>query len=89
MKNISTTELRTKSSKLVESLKKGSSVNLVHRSKVIGSIQPAETPQVYPNDIREFEAFLKKVKPTTLLSHQERSKRYQQHLKDRYGKSIS
>jgi antitoxin (DNA-binding transcriptional repressor) of toxin-antitoxin stability system len=89
MENISTTELRTKSSKLVESLRKGLTVNLVHRSKVVGSIQPAEAPHSYPNNKSEFETFLKEIKPTSKLSYAERSKRYAQHLKNKYGESIS
>ena len=40
MQYITTTELRTKSKKLVETLREGQSVDLVHRSKVVGEIKP-------------------------------------------------
>jgi len=46
MNYISTTDLRTKSAKLRDSLKKGESIFLLHRSKVIGVFEP------YTEDIK-------------------------------------
>ncbi len=40
MNYITTTELRTKTTWLVAILKKGESVFLIHRSKIIGEIRP-------------------------------------------------
>lgn len=40
MQTITTTELRTKSKKLVEILRGGRSVDLIHRSQVVGEIRP-------------------------------------------------
>jgi antitoxin (DNA-binding transcriptional repressor) of toxin-antitoxin stability system len=40
MNNMTTTNLRKKSAQLVKTLKKGESVSLIHRSKVIGVIEP-------------------------------------------------
>lgn len=40
MQTITTTELRTKSKELVEVLQAGQSVDLIHRSKIVGEIKP-------------------------------------------------
>lgn len=40
MQTITTTELRTKTSKLVAALKAGKRVTLIHRSKIIGVFRP-------------------------------------------------
>ena len=45
MQYITTTELRTKSSKVVTTLKEGSRLRLIHRSKVIGDIVPVDEPK--------------------------------------------
>lgn len=42
MDYITTTQLRTQTSKLVKALEKGESVTCIHRSKVIGVFEPVE-----------------------------------------------
>lgn len=42
MQYITTTELRTKTPELIETLSRGQSVILIHRSKVIGEFKPAK-----------------------------------------------
>ncbi len=40
MQTITTTQLRTKSKELVKVLQEGRSVDLIHRSKIVGEIRP-------------------------------------------------
>lgn len=83
---LTTTELRTKSSQLVASLKKGSQVSLVHRSKIIGVINPVPEENIF--DPEKFEKLRSKLnlKPTTI---KEREILYRKHLDKKYGKNIS
>ncbi len=50
MQYITTTELRTKSRELVETLREGNSAYLIHRSKVIAIITPKTDPQPFDPD---------------------------------------
>lgn len=89
MHDITTTNLRTQSSKLVETLKKGGVVSLIHRSKVIGVIKPKKEPKaLQKEDINE----LKKLAEDLSLpkkSYKDRANLYKTHLSDKYGKNIS
>ncbi len=40
MQTITTTQLRTRSKQLVKALQEGHSVDLIHRSRVVGEIKP-------------------------------------------------
>lgn len=86
MQYITTTELRTKSKELVETLLAGQSINLVHRSKVVGEIKP----KIY--DPKPFDAgkFLKLVEKLNLpkTTYAERERRYRAHLMKKYGKNL-
>lgn len=87
---ITTTDLRTKSSKLVETLKRGQRVSLIHRSKVIGKIEPVQ--DVNPSivfDVNKFKKFLERLGPLEHLSVREREKRYRKQLQEKYGKNLS
>lgn len=87
MQYITTTELRTKSKELVETLLAGQSINLVHRSKVVGEIKP----KIYdpkPFDPDKMAAIARKMN-LPKLSYKEREKRYRKHLMEKYGKSLS
>lgn len=88
MEYITTTNLRTQSSKLVETLKKGGSVSLIHRSKVIGEIKP-KLIEAAPIEIESFREFLKSIKPRKLIPRKDREKVYRANLEKKYGKSIS
>ena len=87
MNYITTTELRTKSTELVNALLLGNSVTLIHRSKVIGKIQPEK------NETKVFNAkrFLKIVKKLNLpkLTPKEMERNYQEHMQKKYGKGLS
>ena len=87
MQYISTTALRTKSTELVEALKNGDSVILIHRSEVVGVITPpkAEAKRFDP------EAFQKAVDKLNLpkTTYKQREKIYRAHLEAKYGKPVS
>lgn len=86
MNYITTTQLRTKSSQLVDALRKGTSVSLIHRSEVIGKIQPAQEPK--PFDPEVFRKLLKEIKPKKLIPREDRDKVYRAHLEEKYGKNL-
>jgi hypothetical protein len=87
MNYITTTDLRTQSSRLVELLLKGSKVTLIHRSKIVGIIEPPP-PKTKVFDVKKFKDIMKDVK----IHHtepEEREKIYREHLLEKYGKGIS
>jgi antitoxin (DNA-binding transcriptional repressor) of toxin-antitoxin stability system len=88
MKYISTTELRTKSSELIEGLKAGESVNLIHRSEVVGVITPFsdESPAPSPEALQDF---LRLAASSRSTSRKEREQAYHTHLSKKYGEGIS
>jgi len=87
MDYITTTELRTKTAQLVKSLKNGESVDLVHRSKVIGIFKPPPIPSK-PFNVERFKRLVKKLNlPKTTPA--QREKIYRAHLEKKYGKGIS
>lgn len=86
MQYISTTDLRTRSSQLVDILKKGGSVSLIHRSRVIGKIQPEEEPK--PFDTKRFKKLISSLNlPKT--TYTQREKIYRKHLMGKYGQGLS
>jgi hypothetical protein len=87
MEYITTTQLRTNSSQLVASLLKGTKISLIHRSKIVGIIQPP-TETAKPFDAKKFEALVKEL-GLAKTSDQEREERYRSHLTKKYGKNIS
>lgn len=89
MQFITTTQLRTQSKKLVDSLKKGSSVSLVHRSEIIGEIKPKKEVKPFTkHDIRDLKKIAEELNlPKT--SYKERERRYKKHLMEKYGKGLS
>lgn len=89
MDYITTTELRTKATQLVKSLKKGGSVSLIHRSKVIGKIQPVQMAKPLTKEaIMKLKELAKELN-LPRLSYKERAKRYRKYLQVKYGQSLS
>ena len=89
MKYISTTELRTKSSELIEGLKLGESVNLIFRSEVVGVIVPIEVEKAMPS-IDSLAYFLKLARAQNGEAPMEDSEHiYRQHMNEKYGQNIS
>ncbi len=94
MKHITTTELRTKSNQLINTLMQGKRVILIHRSRVVADIKPtafkSQSKQgeiTFGSDM--FKKALKKLKPKKPISLKERDKRYRAHLMEKYGKHLS
>lgn len=80
---MTTTELRTKSPDLIETLLKGEEVNLIHRSKVIGVIKPKTEKDKVFNSKRFSKAAEKLNIPS--LSPQDREKRYREAMEKKHG----
>ena len=89
MDYITTTNLRTQTTKLIDELKKGKSVSLIHRSKIVGVIEPAKPPEAAPINVEEFRKFLKEIKPKKIIPRKDREKIYRAHLEEKYGKGVS
>ena len=88
MNYVSTTDLRKKSSVLRDSLRRGENTYLVHRSKVIGVVEP------YEEDVKVFtlaklEAFISAFPIKKHISYKKRKSIYMKHLMEKYGKDIS
>lgn len=87
MQYITTTELRTKSKELVETLLSGQSINLVHRSKVVGEIKP----KIYdpkPFNAKRVLKIIEKMNLPRLTSHQIEA-RYRKAMMKKHGQSLS
>lgn len=87
---ITTTQLRTKSSKLVHDLSLGQVIQLVHRSKIIGELKPKQKNSKILSQI-DLKEIIQTVKAAKIprLSDKQIATRYRNHLKKRYGKNIS
>jgi len=87
MNYITTTQLRTETSDLVEALLYGQSIDLIHRSKIIGEIKPKkDQPKLF-----NAKRFLRLAKELNLpqTTPKQREKLYRKHLAKKYGKGIS
>lgn len=86
MEYITTTDLRTQSAKLIKSLKSGSTISLIHRSKVVGVIKPAREEKKF-----DVEKFIELARTLNLpkTTPEEREKIYRKHLEEKYGKGLS
>lgn len=85
MNYITTTDLRTKSSQLVNSLLKGHEVVLIHRSRIIGEIKPKKGSKPFTQeDIKQLKKLAEELNlPKT--SYEQREKIYRKHLMKKYG----
>ena len=88
MNYISTTDLRKSSSVLRDSLRKGESTYILHRSKVIGVVEPyiEEEKIASRKQLMDFISSFPVKKP---ISYKQREKLKRKHLEERYGKNIS
>lgn len=87
MQIITTTQLRTKSKELVKVLREGRSVDLIHRSKIVGEIRP----KIYdpkPFDPHKFAKIVKKLNFPSLTPQQIEA-RYRAAMIKKHGKSLS
>ncbi|MCL4390262.1 MAG: hypothetical protein M1484_02530 [Patescibacteria group bacterium] len=87
MQYITTTQLRTMTTDLIASLAAGESVELVHRSKIVGEIKPKKLDP-RPFDPNEFFRIMKgsKLKKYT-TAQMERN--YREHIMKKYGQGFS
>lgn len=89
MEYITTTNLRTQSTALVDTLKKGGVVSLIHRSKIVGVIKPKKEPKVLTkSDIAKLIELAEKLN-LSKFSYKQREGRYRKHLVSKYGKDLS
>ncbi len=88
MDYISTTELRTESMRLQDSLAKGKSTYLVHRSKIIGVIEPYTNGSIITTQ-EALDKLSKAFKTGKNYSYKKRKELYLKHLEEKYGKRIS
>lgn len=86
MQVITTTQLRTKSKDLVKTLQEGHSVDLIHRSMLVGEIKPVESkPKLF--NAKRFKKLVDKLNlPRT--TYAQREKIYRDRLIKKYGKGI-
>ena len=90
MNIITSTELRTKTTQIIDTLINGGTIDLVHRSRVVGEIRPKkQSPKIMTKkSIQELMALAKKMN-LPKLSYKERERKYRQHLVKKYGKGLS
>jgi antitoxin (DNA-binding transcriptional repressor) of toxin-antitoxin stability system len=86
MNIITTTELRTKTTKLVEALLRGRSVNLVHRSRIIGKIKPIDEP-IKKFDAKKFKKIVEKLN-LPHLTNKEIERRYRKAMVKKHGEYL-
>ncbi len=86
MQFITTTELRTKSTELIQQLQQGNVVPLIHRSKIVGMVVPAKQSRSKAVSAEVLRAFHKKFGLKTNTTVEEREKRYTEQIEKRYGK---
>lgn len=89
MDYVTTTGLRTQSPQLVKTLKKGGTVSLIHRSKIVGVIKPQEQPKILTKSGIELLKKLAEELNLPKTSYKQREKIYRKHLMEKYGKGIS
>ncbi|OGM27982.1 hypothetical protein A3D00_04540 [Candidatus Woesebacteria bacterium RIFCSPHIGHO2_02_FULL_38_9] len=86
MNLITTTDLRTKTSELVELLLAGRSVNIIHRSRVIGEIRP-KIEEVKVFDAKRFKKIVEKL-DFPHLTDKEIEKKYREAMTTKHGKGV-
>lgn len=91
MQTITTTQLRTRSKDLVETLLGGESVELIHRSKIIGEIKPKDKKKriLTEGDLKEFDRLIEIIKPEKIIPKGKREGVYRKNLAEKYGVDIS
>lgn len=86
MNYISTTGLRTKSSELIESLLAGKSVDLFHRSKLVGKVVPVEKKEKIKSNFVDLIKSFSRKKPMTV---KQMDRAYRKEMVKKHGKHIS
>ncbi|MDO8498046.1 MAG: hypothetical protein Q7S61_05900 [bacterium] len=89
MNYITATDLRTKTVELIATLKRGGEVSLVHRSEVVGIIQPIQNTPIAITNVKDFERFIDSIKPAKLIPEKDREKVYRRNLMKKYDEGLS
>lgn len=89
MNYISTTELRTKSVELIQQLKEGKSVTLIHRSEVVATIVPEVSEDSELKRKKAALRFLEIAGSMPRISPEKSDEIYRKHMEGKYGKNIS
>ncbi len=90
MDYITMTELRTKGPHILHLLRQGRSVDLIHRSQIVGEIAPKKPSGkvLTAKDVEELKQLAQELNlPKT--SYKERERRYRAHLVKKYGQGLS
>ena len=88
MQVITTTELRTKSKELVQVLREGRSVDLIHRSKVVGCLIPNKDARTKTINVKRLEAKINKL-DFPHLTNKEIDRRYKAAMMNKHGQGLS
>lgn len=89
MNYLTTTDLRTKSSDLIRTLATGASVDLIHRSRVVGAIVPKTDSKDKYIDSKRLAATLKKLEPSKKTSSKQLMEKYKHYMMYRHGPDFS
>lgn len=88
---ITTTDLRTKTPLLIQTLSQGKSVKLIHRSKILGDISRAIESNPTPFDARTLEKASQAAAKKFSIPYdlEARDKIYRRAMMKKYGKYLS
>ena len=89
MQILTATDLRTKTSELINSLLKGEDFTLIHRSRVVGKITPKKAVIKKPINGKIFANTLKSLEPKQKMTYKQLMKHYDQYMIHRHGSRIS
>ena len=85
MNYITTTQLRTDSTRLVTALRTGEKISLIHRSQLIGVISPLLKTDKTIQSTDQFNKFLDTIRPAVSYPEEKRERIYRRHLTAKYG----
>ena len=89
MYTITTTQLRTQTTRLVNLLQQGEEVSLIHRSRLVGRVMPQKKqPKVFTHrDARRMAELIERLN-LPQLSQAEMERNYRDHMAKKYGKYL-
>lgn len=87
MDYITTTQLRTNTPRLLTALQMGQTVDLIHRSEVVGEVGPKKIKGVKIFSAKRMEKIVNamNLKP---IEYKDVKQAYRKHLIEKYGKNI-
>lgn len=90
MKYITTTQLRTKSKELIDTLRDGDSVTLIHRSQEVGVIQPQTNTTEYKTvNVEELQKAINNLDLDLPDSLEEQDAVYHREMIKKHGSHLS